>query len=237
MQIIKKSFKNAGLSLAAVLIAAGPGSAQAAVIFSPGIIPAAATVENVRFDPTRSGVVIGPATTVTGISARSGYLVDFSSNELLIAFENPASVPPVPPTVRATDGALRSVDIDVRDGAFTTFFYNLFVGTVAGNPAGRFADILVSSFDGSTSTFQQQLRNGNNVLTIRADNETLLRGVSIFANSNIADIRQVRIGGLQDSPIPEPSILMSFTLAGIALWRVRARRHTGPRARGSYAQA
>ena len=227
MQIVKKSFKSAGLCLAAALIA---GSAHAAVIFSP-TIPATATVENVRFNVTQPGVAIGPATTVTGRAARTGYLIDFSADELLIAFENPAALPtPVPPTVRATDSALRSLDIDVRDGAFTTVFYNLFLGPTTGNPAGRFANILVTAFDGTTSTFQQVLRNGNNVLTITTDNATLLRDVSIFSNTDIADIRQIRFGGLQDAPIPEPSILMSFSLAGFALWRVCTRRRGGPRA-------
>lgn len=234
MQFVKKSFRNAGLCLAAVLMA---GSVQAGVIFSPGVTPAAGTVENLRFDPTRTGVFLGPGTTVTGIAGRTDYLVDISAGELLIAFENPAATPAVPPTVRATDGALRALDIDVQGGAFTTFYYNLRVDTLQGNPVGRFADILVTAFDGTTASYQQFLRNGNNVLTIVADNETLLRGVSIFSASNIVDIRQIRIGGLQDAPIPEPSILMSFTLAGIALWRVRARRHAAPRAGTAYGQA
>jgi hypothetical protein len=234
MQIVKTSFKKAGLCMAAVLIA---GSAQAGVIFSPGIAPAAGTVENVRFNPTLAGVALGPSTTVTGKTPGSRYLVDFTSNELLIGFENPAGTPPVAPTVRATDGTLRSMEVDVRDGVFTTVFYNLFVNTVAGNPAGRFADVQVFRTDGLVSTYQQQLRNGNNLLTIRADNATLLSGLSIFANANFGDIRQVRLGGLQPAPIPEPTILMSFTLAGVALWGVRARRRNGARAGSSFAQA
>ena len=233
MQIVKKSFKNAGLCLAAALIA---GSAHAGVIFSQ-TIPPAATVENVRFNVTLPGVVIGPSTTVTGRTPSTGYLVDVSSNELLIAFENPAIVPPIPPTVRATDGALRSADIDVRDGAFTTLFFNLFTGPVVGNQGGRFADILVTAFDGTTSPFQLVLRTGNNVLTIQADNGTLLRDVSIFSNTNLLDIRQIRLAGLQAAPIPEPGILLSFSLAGLALWGVRSRRRTGPRAGGHVAQA
>ena len=233
MQIVKKSFKNASLYLAAALIT---GSAHAAVIFSP-TIPDAATVENVRFNVTQTGVAIGPSTTVTGRAARTGYLVDFSADELLIAFETPTAAPAVPPTVRATDNALRSLDIDVRDGAFTTVFFNLFVSQVQGNPTGRFANINVTAFDGTTGTFQRMLRNGNNVLTITTDNETLLRDVSIFANSDLADIRQIRFGGLQAEPIPEPGIFMSFGLAGFALWRVCARRRSGPRAGHHFAQA
>jgi hypothetical protein len=236
MQVANKSFKIAGLCLAVAFAAASAGNAQAGVIFSPGLITNT-NVENVRFNPTLPGVSIVPSTTVTGSTPATRYLVDFTANELLIAYENPTGKPVVPPTARATDGGLRSLDIDVRDGAYTTFFYNLFVSTLR-NPAGRFADISVTSFDGTVSTFHQSLTNGNNVMTITADNATLLRGVSIFANTDFADIRQVRIGGLQSEPVPEPGMLLSFSLAGLALWGVRSRRRGGPRATGSdYSQA
>jgi hypothetical protein len=240
MQNVTKSFKSAGLFLAAAIVAASAGSVQAGVIFSAGETPATGTVENVRFTSSLPGVVTGAAATntVTGKAGRTSYLVDFAADERLVTFDNPTATPAVPPGVRATDGALRALDIDVQGGAFTTFFYNLRVDQLQGNPIGRFADILVTSFDGTTSGFHQALRNGNNVLTIRADNETLLRGVSISSGSNIADIRQVRLGGLQEAPIPEPSIVLSFSLAGVALWGVRSRRRTGPRAKGGgFAQA
>lgn len=235
MQVAKKSFKSAGLCLAVAFAAASAGNVQAGVIFTPEITNTG--VENVRFNPVLPGVRLAPNTTVTGSTPATRYLVDFTADELLIAYENPAATPlAVPPTVRATDGGLRSLDIDVRDGAFTTFFYNLFV--TPSNAAGRFADILVTSFDGTVSQFQQQLKNGNNVLTIRATNDTLLRDVSIFANTDLADVRQVRIGGLQDAPVPEPGMLWSFSLAGLALWGARSRRRGGPRATGSdYSQA
>jgi hypothetical protein len=231
MQVAKKSFKSAGLCLAVAFAAATAGNVQAGAIFTPGLITNT-DVENVRFNPILPGVVLGPSTTVTGSTPFTRYLVDFTSNESLIAFENPTSTPAVPPTVRATDGGLRSIDIDVRDGGYATLFYNLFVFT-QGNGAGRFADILVTSFDGTVSKFQQQLTNGNNVMTIKADNTALLRGVSIFANTDFADIRQVRLGGLGDAEVPEPGMLWSFSLAGLALWGVRSRRRGSPRATGS----
>lgn len=235
MQNVKKWFKSAGLFLAAAIVVASAGSVQAGVIFSAGATPANGTVENVRFTSSLPGVVTGAAatTTVTGKAGRTSYLVDFSADERLVTFDNPTATPTaIPPGVRATDGALRALDIGVQGGAFTTFFYNLRVDQLQGNPIGRFAEILVTSFDGTTSSFQQALRNGNNVLTIRADSDTLLRGVSISSGSNIADIRQVRLGGLQDAPIPEPGIVLSFSIAGVAMWSVRSRRRSGPRATG-----
>ena len=157
MQIVKTSFKRAGLCLVAAFMA---GSVQAGVIFTAGETPAAGTVENVRFSAPLPGVVVGPSTTVTGKAGRTDYLVDFTANELLITFDNPTALPTaIPPGVRATDGALRALDVDVRGGAFTTFFYNLRVDQLQGNPLGRFADILVTSFDGSTSSFQQALNS------------------------------------------------------------------------------
>jgi hypothetical protein len=236
MQVAKKSFKNAISCLTFAFAAAGAGQVQAGVIFSPGTITNTG-VENVRFTTVLPGVMLGAGTTVTGSTPASRYLVDFMATELLLAYENPAGTPVVPPTVRATDGGLRSIDIDVRDGAYTTFFYNLFVSTPR-NPAGRFADILVTSFDGKVSAFKQELTNGNNVMTIRADHATLLRGVSISASTDFADLRQVRIGGLQAEPVPEPGMLWSFSLAGLALWGVRARRRNGPRSgAGAFSRA
>ena len=222
MRIETKSFKGACLCLAAVLVAASAGSVQAGVVFTTGVQPDQGTVSNVRFLPTSTGVDLGPDTTITGRAANTSYLVDFTANELLIAFDQPGT----PPGLRATDGVLNGLDINVQNSSFTTFFYNLRLDTIRGNPTGRFADIVVTSFDGRTTSYTQQLLNGNNSLLIQADNSTLLRSVSIGSSSNIAEIIQFRVGGLGLAPVtvPEPGMLWSFSLAGLALLGVRSRR-------------
>jgi hypothetical protein len=242
MQIVKKSFKNARLCLAAVLVAASAGSVQAGVVFTTGVQPDPATVSNVRFLPTLAGVDFGPDTTITGRAANTPYLVDFTANELLIAFDQPATAttPGIAPGLRATDGVLHGLDVNVRNSSFTTLFYNLHLDTITRNPAGRFADIIVTSFDGRTTSYTQQLLNGNNLLLIRADNSTLLRSVSIASSSNITELIQFRVGGLGLAPVsvPEPGMLWSFSLAGLALWGVRSRRRNGGCAtRSDYSQA
>jgi len=233
MKIVKKSFEGACLCLAAVLVAASAGSVQAGVVFTTGVQPEAGTVSNVRFLPTLPGVDFGPDTTVTGKAGSTPYLVDFTADELLLAFDQPAPPEPgIPPGLRATDGVLHALDVNVRNSSFTTLFYNLRLDTIVRNPAGRFADIVVTSFDGRTTSYTQQLLNGNNLLLIRADNDTLLRSVSIASSSNIAEIIQFRVGGLGAAPasVPEPGMLWSFSLAGLALLGVRSRRRNGARA-------
>ncbi len=225
MNIVKKSFKRAGLCIAAVLVA---GSVQAGVVFTAGVPTEAGTVSNVRFVATSSGVDLGPDTTITGRAGNTPYLVDFMADELLIAFDQPG----VAPGLRATDGVLHALDVNVRDSSFTTFFYNLRLDTVLRNPPGRFADIVVTSFDGRTTSYTQQLLNGNNLLLIQADNSTLLRSISIASSSNITELIQFRVGGLGAAPasVAEPGMLWSFSLAGLALLGVRARRRDGSRA-------
>lgn len=234
MKIVKKSFGSARLCLAALLVAASAGSVQAGVVFTAGVQPQDGTVSNVRFLATLPGVDFGPDTTVTGKAGTTPYLVDFTANELLITSDQPATdtTPAVPPGLRATDGVLHALDVTVRNSAFTTLFYNLRLDTIARNPAGRFADIIVTGFDGRTTSYTQQLLNGNNLLLIQADNNTLLRSVSIASGFNITEIIQFRVGGLGAAPVsvPEPGMVWSFGLAGLALLGVRARRRHGARA-------
>lgn len=232
MQIVKKTLKSACLCLAAVLVAASAGSVQAGVVFTSGVTTEGVTVSNVRFLPTFPGVDLGPDSTVTGRAGNTSYLVDFTADEFLLAFDEPGT----PPGLRATDGVLHALDVNVRNSAFTTFFYNLHLDTIRPNPPGRFADIVVTSFDGRTTSYTQQLSNGNNLLLIQADNNTLLRSVSIGSSSNIAEIIQFRVGGLGAAPVsvPEPAMLWSFSVAGLALCGVRARRRKNPRATGRH---
>lgn len=226
MQLINKSLKRANLFiLATALYAASVGIAQASVVFTTGMVPAAGTVSNVRFVSTLDGVNFGPGTTVTGKVGNMPYLIDFTADELMLAMDQPAGADStvIPPSLRATDGALRGLDIHVRDGAFTSFFYNVHVDTVARNPAGRSANVQVTSFDGTTSSFTQQLFNGNNLLLIQVDNDALLRDIFITSASDLVEFRQFRVGGLQDEPVPEPGVLWSFGLGGLILLGLRSR--------------
>lgn len=227
MNIVSKWVYRASFVLASALMAATTGSVQAGVIFLSGVPPEAGSVSNVRFLSTLPGVDFGPDTTVTGKVGNMPYLVDFSANETMLAFDQPAigTTPAIPPSLRATDGVLHALDMRVRGGAFSSFFYNLRLNTLPGNPTGRFANVQVTGFDGSITNFSQELRNGNNLLFIRADDDLLLRNIFISSISDIAELRQFRVGGLEDAPVPEPGMLWSFALGALILRACHLRRH------------
>ena len=215
--------------VAIVLSAVNIQVASAGIIFSePGAVPGVGNgVFAVRFNTGLSDT--GPSTTVTGTAGagpvNERYLVDFSSNESLIAADNPNATPPLTPQVSGEDGRFRLLDVSVRDGAFTSLFLNFRMPVVPRNPAGRFADITAFGFGGEMATYTLELSNGNNFFRVDATDGTLLRSLSLLSPFEILDARQARISGLQDAPVPEPTTLLSLGigLAGLVAIRRRAR--------------
>ena len=203
------------VACAAVLCLGGLQWASAGIIFSQ-TVPATGTVNNIRFG--LPGSTPGPSTTVTGttVPLRNGYLVDFTSDERLIA-----NVDDSPPLVRALDGSFQQLDVSVRDAVFTTLFLNF--RTVGGNDnlATRYADILVTAFGGETASYRLNFsgnRNANNFFRVDATEFTLLQSVSVTSLVGITDVRQPRIV----ARIPEPATLLSLGIGMAGL--VAARR-------------
>lgn len=208
---------------AAIVFASTAPSALAGVIFSPGVAPAAGTVSSIRY--ALPGTVNGPAHTVTGRAGAAVKLVDFSGTDLLITDDDPSSPPP--PLVRSTDGTLSDMTIRMQDGGFTTFYFNLFMPFISRNPAGRYADISVLAYGGAVETFTQSLRNGNNLLTMTATGNTVLRSISISTPFDISDVRQSRIGGMQAVPVSEPATAWIVGLGLLGFLTANSRRRSG----------
>ena len=202
---------------AAILCLGSIQAASAGIIFSQEI-PEPGTVKNVRFGVI--GSVPGPSTTVTGafVAQRNRFLVDFTSNEDLIA-----NVDDAPPLVRALDGSLQQLDVSLRDEGFTTLFLNFrTLGGDATTDAIRYADILVTAFDGETASYRLNFsRNprANNLFRVDATDLTLLANVSITSQFGITEVRQPRVD------IPEPATMLSLGigLAGMVAVRRRTR--------------
>lgn len=180
----------------------------------------------VRFNTPQSQR--GPSTTVTGTvgPANDRYLVNFTSDEQLVARDVPAAppIPGIPPQVSAVDGGLMRLGVSVQDSAFTSLYLNFRMANVGGNPP-RFADVTVSAYDGEIAYYDFELRNGNNFLRVDATGDTLLRDLAFLSPFNVVDVRQARLGGLQEAPIPEPATLLSLGIgvAGMLAVRRRAR--------------
>lgn len=210
------------LSCAIVIGMAGMQTASAGIVFSQ-TQPAPGTVSNVRFLAANGAVFQG--TTVTGtVGPRNDrYFIDFTSSEPLTAV-----VPDTPPTVRASDGTLQDLLINVQNGAFTTFYLNIRAQS-GGNPANRYADILVTGFGGESETFRLNFlpgANANNIFRVDATGDTLLKYVSITSAIAITEVRQPRIGGLQAAPVPEPATLLSLGIGAAALLAAGRRKRT-----------
>ena len=200
---------------AAALCLSGIQGASAGIIFSQ-TVPAPGTVTNIRFGIP--GSTPGPSTTVTGVTGpqNNRYLVDFTSDERLIA-----NVDDSPPLVRALDGSFQQLEVSVRDAVFTTLFLNFRTVGGTNNAATRYADILVTAFGGETANYRLDFSsnaNANNFFRVDATEFTLLHSVSITSLVGITDVRQPRIV----ARIPEPGTLLSLGIGMAGL--VAARR-------------
>ena len=204
------------LAFAAALCLGSVQGASAGIIFSQ-TVPEAGTVTNVRFG--LPGSTPGPSTTVTGTVGplKNRFLLDFTSNERLVANVNDA-----PPLVRALDGTFQQLDVSVRDAVFTTLFLNFHTVGGTNNAATRYADILVSAYGGETATYRLNFSanaNANNFFRVDATDGTLLNNVAISSMVGITDVRQPRIV----ARIPEPATLLSLGIGMAGLLAARRR--------------
>ena len=214
-----KSSLIAGFGALAVAFAAVPASATILIyVDQPGVLQ---PEENVLFNVAGFG---GTGNPIFGVTNQSSTSVTFEGNETLTA---PAAGQA---RVEAADGTLNYLKFSLSDPTlgFKEVEFNL--QRIVGGPFQPF-DIVVDFSDNFGNIFSttSQIGTGANWFSAQAlDNQWIMSITLDTAPNNIADIRQLRLGGIGTVPtgaIPEPAtwamLIAGFGMVGGAMRRRR----------------
>lgn len=180
--------------------------------------------ENVQFNDPGTG---GTGNPIFGRTNQTQTFVRFTGQETLTA---PAQGQA---RIEAATGTFNNLTIDLSGsaaGAPTSSFTSLIFNPDA--VANGSIVFTVNEVNGQTNTFTRPLDgSGNNFFTITAVAGQRILSVNFSTTVEIADLSQVRIGGIQavttppQTPIPEPTTMLLFGsgLAGLVA-KLRKRR-------------
>jgi len=225
----------------AFMICAAPARAEIIFYYSSGgdfqnkLNQLGATDHNVLFNG--SGVVNGPALTVTGLANGSGQLVNITSSELLTGVGGQA------PAVQSVDGTFANATIAFSDA--NTLMQSLFFNLGNTNSvADSLVRLTVRDQLGQTE-FTEVVNNGQNFFGVIAFNGQSLvsANVQVLSSSGGTDVldqmKQIRISGVPaptqgggnpppppgpepvHTPEPQSVLLWGLCASGAAIFMVR----------------
>ena len=217
------------------LVAAAPANAAIQLCYETGndIPQCAATTSNVNVDNITGTPVAGVSTVGGHLNNDPGQLLTFTSTtETLVGDGSGQAV------VSSLDNLLDGdVTFALTDATFNLATFNL--SPLTGNNANKATSVQVTyipTFGGSPITYTLNT-NGNNFYGIYGSAGEQIQSITFGgyqpAGSGIADIRQVRLAGVQPltGAVPEPStwamLLVGFGAIGASL----RRRKSSPRLR------
>lgn len=212
---MKRKLRSAAV---AVALAVGTTAAWADIIFtqSPG---SNTGTDNVVFNPC-SGIATGPALTVQGcLQSDNSVIVDFTGVENLVVNGGQARI-------EAQDGSFNNLSIyldPLATSAFTSVIFNI------NTEQGDSGQITINVQPIGEPLVSQQFTigsTGQNFFRIDAINNELIQSVNFLSTGigmqSVAfdDVRQVRIGGVDDGGggqgLPEPgSLLLLASVLGV----------------------
>jgi hypothetical protein len=200
------------LTVAVTISLASVGLAHADIVIVTGNNPQ--TDENVLLSTAGTGNPIFGITNQTQLSVR------FSSSETLISPSNGQA------RIEASDSTLTNLTVDIPGATFTSLILNVDAAT---NGSINF---IVTEDNGQVTQGMFLLDgSGQNFFTITAVNGQRIRSVAFtttvgLTTTNVDDVAQIRIGGAQQTPIPEPTtmVLLGTGLIGMAS-KLRKRRN------------
>lgn len=219
----------------AALVAATPANAAILLCYETGsdIPQCAATTSNVNVDNVVGTPIAGVSTVGGHLNDNPAQLLTFTSTtETLVGDGSGQAV------VSSLDGLLNGdVTFALTDATFNLATFNL--SPLTGRDANKATSVQVTyipTFGGSPITYTLDT-NGNNFYGIYGSNGEQIQSITFGgyqpSGSGVADIRQVRLAGVQPltGAVPEPStwamLLVGFGAIGASL----RRRKTGSRLR------
>jgi PEP-CTERM motif len=168
------------LSILGAILVASSSLPVYAVTFTLGNNPQS-DEENVLYSSSQTG------TTITGLTNQTDTSVQFISSETLQTTASGQA------SLTATDSAINNVTIDVPGGTYADLIINPLVGLPGQQSVPATVSVLT---DGGTASFNYNLTQGNNFLTILAEGDETITSTTITSTGGFADLRQVRISGI-----------------------------------------
>jgi hypothetical protein len=175
--------------------------------------------QNVLYSASQTG------TSITGLTNQTNTSVLFTASETLQTTALGQA------NLTASDGAINNVTIAVLGRTYGDLIVNPLVGVPGPQTVPATVSVVANN---GTFTFDYNLTQGNNFLTILADSGQTITSTTITSSGGFADLRQVRISGLSGTvppgqgtgTMPEPTslLLLGSGLVGLAWMRRRLAR-------------
>jgi hypothetical protein len=208
---MRQWFRGGLVCLTLLLGIAVPARADIIFNFNAGAVQ---PEENLLFnDPN----LVLSGLTVEGVTNNSATLFNIAGQESLVADGGQA-------LVKTSDNGFQwlFIEPDAPDTVYSEFEANLVVYSPPGPPTTGTVTVTVTDNFGSTETASYAASgSGQNFFSLLATDPQLIRSILITSTMDLADIRQIRVGGIQsaDSDPPPPTVPepASLALFGIAL--------------------
>lgn len=194
----------AQLICSAVLVVGTSTQARADIIFlaSPSFVQ---PEENLQFN--EPGLLGGPGLMVEGITNKSDTVFTLTGLENLVT--------PAAGQARVEDEGGSGFTSLVIDAFDSDIFFREFEANLNAEQNGR-ATITATDSKGDVFTFNFDIRGaGQNFFGLQAINGQFIDTVLITTTVDLQDVRQIRLGGIQegDDEVPDPGVPEPATLA------------------------